>query len=333
MRLTINQLALARSSRGVQRYAELLLPGIREGIARARGVVETLAPGSSSIRDRGREWMYRTDGNEWLWTPCQRGSLLAHHQVITVHDCINIEHVHRDDWRIGPFMAIFNRILHRAQVVVAISEATRAAVLRCYRVDPEKVVVIRSPSDLPLASANRRPPELPLPFVLMVTNALPHKNTLLACRALAASRLPREGLSLCSVGTLSAEARQVCVQAGIRLVECQNIDDATLGALYRDCAFLFSPSLAEGHNLAIAEARCAGAPVLCSDIPVHREFFEGQVTFFDPTELDAAVQALESIWVAMGPQATRVPAVFGRGVDSVVADYLDLFGRLDERYQ
>jgi len=57
------------------------------------------------------------------------------------------------------------------------------------------------------------------------------------------------------------------------------------------------------------------------------------VTFFDPTELDAAVQALESIWVAMGPQATRVPAVFGRGVDSVVADYLDLFGRLDERYQ
>jgi glycosyltransferase involved in cell wall biosynthesis len=314
----------------VQRYAELLSPAIEAGARRAGWSIGEYAPGRSSALDRLREWVHLGGKDELFWTPCQRGSLLDGAQVITVHDCINVEHVYRHDWRVGAFKAIFDRVLERARVVVAISEATRNALLRCYSVDPKKLTVIRSPSDLPMAPAVPRQITAFPPFVLIVTNSLPHKNTLLACRAFAASRLPREGVSLCVVGALSIEARAVIDRANVRLVECAGVSDAELVALYRDCAFLFSPSLAEGHNLTIAEARCVGAPVLCSDIDVHREFFQDQAMFFNPTDVDSAVHAIETIWGEVGPCAERTPATFGRGIDVVAKDYLDLFRRAGE---
>lgn len=336
MKLVINQLAVARSSRGVRRYFDRLAPPLLAGIRASGWQVDSFAPSASGLVDRLREWSYRTADAAVFWSPCQRGSLIADTQVVTVHDCINVEHVHARDWRVGAYKAIFSRVLARARRVVAISAATRDAILRNYDLDPRKLVVIRSASDLAVGQsevagtrpAAVRPAAVRTPFVLLVTNALPHKNTAFACRTFARSALPRAGVGLCIVGELAGEAREACRDGGITPTLCERIDDDALQALYRDCAFLWSPSLAEGHNLAIAEALCVGAPVLASDIPVHREFFDPYAQFFDPTDPDAAIADLDRLWQQHGPAAPRRPVSFGRGMHQVAAEYLALFGEV-----
>ena len=61
--------------------------------------------------------------------------------------------------------------------------------------------------------------------------------------------------------------------------------DSRLFELYSNALFLLSPSLSEGHNLPIGEAIESGSNVLCSDIAVHREFYDGMVKFFNPYDI------------------------------------------------
>lgn len=53
--------------------------------------------------------------------------------------------------------------------------------------------------------------------------------------------------------------------------EVNNLSDHQVARLIRGAAALLSPSFAEGYNLPVMEARALGAPVIASDIPVHRE--------------------------------------------------------------
>ena len=269
MKIVINNLAVERSSRGVRRYLKMLLPWIASGIERSDGELEFLQPGLSNPLDRIRELAYRPSGDPVFWSPCQRGSLRATHQVITVHDCINIEHTYADDFRGRALKTIFGEILLKAQRVVAISDATRQSLLRHYRLDPDKLLVIRSPSDIAAAPDLEAVAGINRPFILMVTNPLKHKNSLFACRAYAISKYAAEQVTLCVVGGLDPAARTFCVDSGVQFVELNHVDDSRLSALYRDCALFLSASLSEGHNLTIAEALSIGAPVACSKIPAH----------------------------------------------------------------
>jgi glycosyltransferase involved in cell wall biosynthesis len=59
-------------------------------------------------------------------------------------------------------------------------------------------------------------------------------------------------------------------------------DLATLYALATACV---TAATSEGFNLLPLEAMALGTPVLCSDIPVHRELYDGAVTFFKPHDV------------------------------------------------
>ncbi|MDA8093258.1 MAG: glycosyltransferase family 1 protein [Betaproteobacteria bacterium] len=60
------------------------------------------------------------------------------------------------------------------------------------------------------------------------------------------------------------------------------VDEATLTALYRHAACFVTASRDEGFNIPPLEAMACGIPVICSDIPVHRELFDGHAIFFAP---------------------------------------------------
>jgi glycosyltransferase involved in cell wall biosynthesis len=266
-----------------------------------------------------------------FWSPTHRGPLRAHHHVVSVHDCINIDYVYRDDWRLPAYRRLFNAVLQRAEAVVALSHATREAILNNYAVDAAKIEVIAAGFDPPariLAAAGAAG----VPFILMVTNALPHKNTEAACAAFVASDALKLGLVLRVVGNIAPAALALLSRAGAKLEIRANIDDATLTEWYRGCAFLFSATLAEGYNLPIAEAIASGANVLCSDIPVHREFFEPYAEFFDPTHTDAMVAALNAALLRGGGRWHRFdPAAPHRTFIDMAADYRRLFERISQR--
>jgi glycosyltransferase involved in cell wall biosynthesis len=215
--------------------------------------------------------------------------------------------------------------------------------LKNYTLDPGKIVVIAAGFDAPVEPDSAGLPAVaaplmgapavaaPVPFILMVTNTLPHKNTERACAAFAASRAVKLGVALRVVGSISAAARALLSRGGVNVEIHASVDDHTLTAWYRDSAFLFSPTLAEGYNLPIAEAIASGANVLCSDIPVHREFFESYAEFFDPTRTESMVAALDAALQRGGRWHRFDPAAPHRRYRDMAADYRRLFERISQR--
>ena len=327
MHLLINNPAVARSSRGVRRYVAGVLTHLQwpEGV----GHLDATRAGALG---RLQEMLEPGRRDAILWTPCQRGSFCARHHVVTVHDCISIEYTYRHDVRLPVYLRMMDLLLRRAETVVAISQATRAAVLRHFSLQPEQVVVIPSGMDAITGVATAPPAPGAAPFVLLVTNSLPHKNTVATCRAWVRSRGPREGVELRVIGSLPDDARRICQEAGVPLRVASGVDDASLVAAYRQCRFLVAPSLSEGHDLPVAEALSLGAEVLCSDIDVHREYYEGQVVFFDPLREDAIVDALDRALDAPRPWFPRGSAPPPRRFEHVARDYESLFRHIETRY-
>jgi glycosyltransferase involved in cell wall biosynthesis len=327
MDLIINGVAVNRSSLGARRYFD----GIYDRLTWPGRVQITALPKHKAL-ERPMELLHRGRRDAIFWSPSHRGPVAAHNHVITVLDCINVEYTYRGDWRLPLFRKFFNATLNRATAIVTISSATRDAVLRNYRVDPDKVIAIPGPIAMapPGKSGDRTPgpraTEEP-PFVLMIANPLPHKNTGAALQALAASSAARRGIALRVVGSLAPQALDACRATGCSVQVHTGVDDETLSSWLSTCQFLFSPSLDEGLNLPIAEALNLGANVLCSDIPVHREFYDGQVAWFDPCRVDAMRQALDDAFDRPGPWPRR-PGGRRPSFDDVTASYRQLFMRI-----
>jgi glycosyltransferase involved in cell wall biosynthesis len=119
-----------------------------------------------------------------------------------------------------------------------------------------------------------------------------------------------------------------CEAAGVRVEQHRGVDDTTLNSWLAGCRFLLAPSLDEGLDLPVAEALSSGANVLCSDIPVHREFYDGAVLFCDASRQSAMTEALADAlgrsrhWGLPGPSSPR------RSFGDVAGDYRALFERV-----
>jgi glycosyltransferase involved in cell wall biosynthesis len=322
MDLIINSMAAARSSLGVRR----LFAGVMKHLVWDSDVTYSKLPKSARLA-RVAELLQRGRRDAIFWSPTHSGPLSAPHHVVSLHDCINVEYTYRNDWRLPAFRRMFNLVLSNAQVVVALSRATKDAALRNYTLAESKFVVIPAGFDMPpdierTAAAVYAGP----PFILMLTNALPHKNAFGACRAFLRSAAPRLGFVLRVVGSLPHAALDLCERAGDKIEIHSHVADAQLREWYGSAAFLFSPSLAEGYNLPVAEAIASGGNVLCSGIAVHREFFDGRAAFFDPTSEDSMVAALDAAVAKAGarwyPSASNIKL---RSFKDMADDYLAVF--------
>jgi len=297
MDLIINSSAVARSSLGVRR----VFSGVMRSLAWDSGVSFTKLPKMGPVA-RVAELLQVGRRDAIFWSPTHSGPLWAHNHVVTLHDCINVEYTYRNDWRLPVFRRMFNLVLANARVVVALSRATKDAVLRNYTLEESKVVIIPAGFDQPLEMTHTTPQSAYAgpSFILMLTNALPHKNASRACRAFVSSIAPRNGYELRVVGSLPSAALDLLEQGDAKIEVHAHVEDARLQEWYKSAAFLLSPSLAEGYNLPVAEAIASGGNVLCSDIAVHREFFEGRAVFFDPGSEDSMVEALNAAVMKAG---------------------------------
>ena len=102
-----------------------------------------------------------------------------------------------------------------------------------------------------------------------------------------------------------AMARAVSAALGVRHAHASGVDDATLRALYRGARVVLMPSRAEGFGLPLLEAFAAGAPVVASDIPSHREIGGGLATLVPPMALDQWTEAVRACLEHPGDPALR----------------------------
>jgi glycosyltransferase involved in cell wall biosynthesis len=71
--------------------------------------------------------------------------------------------------------------------------------------------------------------------------------------------------------------------------------------LMRAAEIVIQPSRFEGWSTVVQDAKALGRPLLCSDIPVHREQVPGAMGFFPCDEPDVLADLLASHWEQLSP--------------------------------
>jgi glycosyltransferase involved in cell wall biosynthesis len=215
--------------------------------------------------------------------------------VTTFHDLQHKRHPEYFRWFDLPFWRLLLwASAHRSQKLIAVSQATRADLLRYYSISGTRVSVIHHGVDTGFFSLDRSRTE---PYLLCVSTLHPHKNLERLVRAFARKRRP-----------------QRLILAGVRGFHTQEIEDLILSLEFKDRveitgwlereallrlyeraeAFVY-PSTFEGFGMPVLEALAAGIPVACSNIPPIQEVAGDAALFFDPLNEDAMAKAIDDI--------------------------------------
>lgn len=128
------------------------------------------------------------------------------------------------------------------------------------------------------------------PYFLFLGTVEPRKNLESLLAAYAAAR--RKGLKtpLVVAGRFGWRFPESLLrQEGI--VHAGFVSEYDLPALYRNAESVFAPSLYEGYDLPVAEALACGAPVIASNIPVHRELLGNSAPLIEPGDLETWTRA------------------------------------------
>ena len=194
----------------------------------------------------------------------------------------------------------------RAEMLTAISEHTRADVLRLTNARPERVRVtplacdpaFRAPAAPEKLTAFRREHDLTRGFILYAGNISPRKNldTLLAAFAAAADRLPCD-LAVTGGYAWSEDFAATVARLGLagRVKRLGHIAPADMPLLYQSALALAFPSLFEGFGLPILEAQAGGTPVVCSRATSLPEVAGDGALLVDPKGVAAWAGALVKI--------------------------------------
>ncbi len=230
--------------------------------------------------------------------------------IVTIHDLILLEDpasahattrgslVHGVKY-LG-FRFVLENAIHRSRHIITVSEATKRATLRHFRIRPDKISVVHNGVTPPPVGGGVVLRNLGVvePYILAVGNHYPHKNLATLIRAFAAVHKARPDSSLVLAGRVDAftknlkqEARTAGLpESAVRFVDLPT--DETIGALYRHAALLAYPSKIEGFGLPPLEAMHCGTPVMASDIPVLRELLGEAAKFVDPDAEEDMVQVM-----------------------------------------
>jgi alpha-1,3-rhamnosyl/mannosyltransferase len=138
------------------------------------------------------------------------------------------------------------------------------------------------------------------PYVFISGAAESRKNLETAYRAI--SLLGNEAPTLVLAGStrdthyaekLFKLAAELTIEG--KIIRLGFVSDGDLAKLYRHATAFLAPSLDEGFNMPPLEAMACGSPVICSDIPVHRELFNGAAVFFSPTSAEGLATSIASL--------------------------------------
>lgn len=178
--------------------------------------------------------------------------------------------------------AVLRDAIRRAAHVFFVSHALSAEWSALSGRDVPHSSVLHNGSDhLPLAP--RAPSSSP--FLLFVGRLEPRKDVETLLRALAlAAEMPPVLLAGAEQGEHGEHLRKLATELRlgdrVRFVGPQS--DESLAQLYASCSAVVLPSLREGFDLPLVEALRAGAPVVASDLAVHRELGGDNARYFTP---------------------------------------------------
>jgi glycosyltransferase involved in cell wall biosynthesis len=237
--------------------------------------------------------------------------------VTVFHDMQHKRHPEHFRWFDLPFWRVLLfASAHVATLLLADSEASRADVLRYYRLPAGTVRVVRLGVDPAFFGLRLAPEKL----LLTVSTLHPHKGLEALLRAFAQFRRAQPGFRLTIAGLRGFHAialERLRDDLGLSgAVEFTGwIPRAQLYDLYaRAWAFLY-PSMFEGFGMPVLEALAAGIPTGCSDIEPLRAIAGGAALRFEPDDVEAICSAMVQL-VGDEPLRARLAAEGPRRADA-----------------
>lgn len=212
--------------------------------------------------------------------------------VTTIHDLIplRLPFATLDNKKF--FYRLVKACLAESDLILTVSENTKADVVSLYGVDEEKIEVTyqalppQQPVDEATARAVLTARNLePGRYLLFAGNIEPKKNLIALVQAAASMS---DGLPLVVVGRKAWMWEQT-IQAGEdflgrRFVHLNYLPRDELAVLYSKAAATVFPSIYEGFGLPVLEAMQAGCPVLCSNVSSLPEVGGDAALYFNPRE-------------------------------------------------
>ena len=185
----------------------------------------------------------------------------------------------------------------KATRIIAISECTKRDVMEFLHVPEDKIDVIYH-GLTPQTLAVGRPEGLPAHYILYVGERRGYKNFELVVKAFTRIAQQHPSLHLVLTGRpLSKGEQEMFRQAGLveRVKVMSDISDLVLAQLYRNASLFVYPSLYEGFGIPILEAFAQECPVVLSRASCFPEVAGDAAEYFEPTELDSLVIALNRV--------------------------------------
>jgi glycosyltransferase involved in cell wall biosynthesis len=231
--------------------------------------------------------------------------------VVSVHDVSYLEYPqYFTRFRSLQLRLTVQRTLKRAARVLTPSEFSRRAILRHYRIDEEKVVVVPNavagqfrPIEREVArAAIRRKFAITRPFVLTVGDLQPRKNHLGLLQAFedvlrAEPQLQHDLVFVGKETWYSRELHRAVDRSALRdrVHFTGFVEDSDLLRFYGACDLFVFPSFYEGFGLPILEAMACGRAVACSRLTAMPEVADAAGILFDPGSREEIARAMLDI--------------------------------------
>ena len=240
---------------------------------------------------------------------------LAHrNNFVCIHD---LAFYHHPEWNSKAFSIWYNVLIPRiamgARHIFTVSETMKQEIAACYRVPPARISVTYNGIGSHLTMPEGAPvPEKEL-MILSVGTFNVRKNHQQLIKAYLASEAKHQ-YRLVIVG----DKNKVFTETGIdeqqltsnNITILQHLTDGELKTIYQKAAVVVSLSDYEGFGIPMLEGLYFGCRLLCSDIPVYHELFDGYASFCNQKDVQAITDALNSLCTNddtfAGPDAGRL---------------------------
>jgi glycosyltransferase involved in cell wall biosynthesis len=202
--------------------------------------------------------------------------------------------------------------LKRADRIIAVSNFTKEELVSRYKTPREKIDVAYNavaPEFYERSSDNRSDEEfradynLPERYILYVGTLQPRKNIPTLVRAFARAKDRLWGIKLVIGGNFSAHnvdprIRQTIHEEGLEddVILPGFLPQESLWRFYKLAEIFVSMSYYEGFGVPLLEAMSVDTPVICSDIPPHREVAGDNGAYYvTPDSIDQLAKALYTV--------------------------------------